>query len=275
MVKPVETYNKASSSFSNRWSDSLPNTRSHEKTQNSTGKRNQLVDNRNQLVDNKNQLVDNKNRSRGNRNDSQNYHHNNRSQPFENKRAANPPKKEDQPIKKNNYTSPVYSPLIDKWVLYYHLPDDTSWDLASYTAIMTDIDGPEKLISINEVIPDVIIKNAMLFVMRSGIAPMWEDERNRHGGYLSFKIVNKLVHHVWKTMFYGVCGETLFEKKEDNRYINGLSISPKKTFCIIKIWLSDACVKDSPIIPIPNVSTSPEEMKYTSFETQIETDKNK
>lgn len=170
------------------------------------------------------------------------------------------------------FKNPVYAPLLDKWVMYYHLPDDTRWDLASYTVIMKDIDNPEKLISINEVIPDVIIKNAMLFMMRDGIAPVWEDEKNRKGGYLSFKIVNKFVHQIWKTMVYAVCGQTFFENREKNQYINGLSISPKKTFCIIKIWLSAPSVKDEKIVPIMNVMTSSEEMKYTSFEEQIETD---
>jgi len=171
--------------------------------------------------------------------------------------------------------SSKYANLRDSWSLYYHLPDDSRWDIGSYTCLMSGIDHPEKLISINEVIPDVIVKNAMLFVMRAGIQPMWEDERNRHGGYLSFKVLNKCVHQVWKTMFYAVCGETLFVRPENNVFINGLSISPKKTFCIIKVWLSNGKVKDAALTSVPMLATGPEDLKYTAFQAQLEADAEK
>jgi hypothetical protein len=164
--------------------------------------------------------------------------------------------------------------LRDSWALYYHLPDDSRWDLASYTLLVSGINDAEKLISFNEVIPDVIVKNAMLFLMRGTIQPIWEDERNRKGGYISFKVLNKYVYMVWKTMVYGVCGETLFEKPEDNAVINGLSISPKKSFCIIKVWLSDGEKRNAVFTPIANLLTGPDDIKYTAFEAQIEADSN-
>ena len=40
--------------------------------------------------------------------------------------------------------------LIGKWDLYYHLPYDKNWDIASYKRIMEDIDSVEKLVLINE-----------------------------------------------------------------------------------------------------------------------------
>jgi hypothetical protein len=76
-------------------------------------------------------------------------------------------------------------------------------------------------------------------------------------------------------LVYAVCGETLFQKPDDNGFINGLSISPKKTFCIIKVWLSEFANRDSPFTPIYNLSTTPEDMKYTAFEAQIEADSTK
>jgi len=159
--------------------------------------------------------------------------------------------------------------LLNKWSFYYHLPDDSNWDISSYVLIAGGVHDPENLITINETLTDVIVKNAMLFVMRQGIKPIWEDERNRHGGYLSFKVINKFVFSVWKNMVYAVCGETFFTKLEDNARINGLSISPKKTFCIIKVWLSDPSCKDSTICPIMHLATGAEDLKYTSFADQI------
>jgi len=132
--------------------------------------------------------------------------------------------------------SPKYN-LHGKWNLYYHLPHDSKWDINSYTIILDDIDYAEKVIAINEAIPDAIIKSCMLFVMRKGISPMWEDPKNRNGGCFSYKVTNKQVVEVWKTLFYMMCGETLTTNKLHHKHINGITISPKKNFCIIKIWL--------------------------------------
>jgi len=143
---------------------------------------------------------------------------------------------------------PTQHALIDKWDLYYHLPHDKNWDLSSYKKIMEDIDTIEKVITINEAVHENIVINCMLFVMRKGITPMWEDPLNRTGGCFSFKVINKQVYSVWKSLFYALCGETLCVDKKHNSLINGITISPKKNFCIIKIWLKNCSVQDPNII---------------------------
>ena len=151
--------------------------------------------------------------------------------------------------------SPKY-PLNDKWDLYCHLPSDSKWDLASYTVILGDIHSAEQVIEINKAIPDEIIANSMLFVMRSGITPMWEDKRNRSGGCFSYKILNKQVAEIWRQLFYLCCGETLTSKREQHRHINGITISPKKNFCIVKIWLDTIEFQDPTFIrQIANLPT--------------------
>jgi hypothetical protein len=145
--------------------------------------------------------------------------------------------------------------LNDKWVLYHHLPSDKNWTLSGYTVIIKDMDTVEKTISINELLPDIIVKYSMLFLMRSGISPLWEDPKNACGGNFSYKVVNKHVHEVWKQMFYLLCGESLCIDPKYNPYINGITISPKKNFCILKIWLSTKKYQDPSIItPIPNLT---------------------
>ena len=138
--------------------------------------------------------------------------------------------------------------LLGKWNLYYHLPHDKNWDLSSYKIIMDNINTVEQLIAINEGLPENIVKHCMLFVMRKGITPMWEDPYNKKGGCFSFKVLNKYVFAIWKNIFLLMCGETLCVKKEHNHLINGITISPKKNFCIIKIWLKDCSVQDPNII---------------------------
>jgi hypothetical protein len=45
-----------------------------------------------------------------------------------------------------------------------------------------------------------------------------------------------------------MCGETIFEKDIHNNLVNGISISPKKNFCIIKIWMKNCSVQDPTLI---------------------------
>lgn len=138
--------------------------------------------------------------------------------------------------------------LIDKWNLYYHLPYDKSWDKTSYKIIMNDINTVEKVIGVTEILPEEVIKNCMLFMMRDGILPLWEDVNNRNGGAFSFKILNKSVSLVWKNLVYVLCGETLTRNKIHMNLINGISISPKKSFCIVKIWLKDCSIQEPDIL---------------------------
>lgn len=145
-------------------------------------------------------------------------------------------------------------PLNGKWDLYYHLPNDSSWNLSSYKTIMKDISSVEDVVSLNKSIHESIIKNTMLFVMKSGITPMWEDEKNRNGGCFSFKVLNKQVNNIWKQLFCALCGETLCVDKKHNEFINGITISPKKHFCIIKVWLSTLELQDPDcLITIPDL----------------------
>jgi hypothetical protein len=94
----------------------------------------------------------------------------------------------------------------------------------------------------------------MLFVMRSGITPMWEDPKNRNGGCFSYKVSNKHIQLVWRYLFYSLCGETLCKETKYNQFINGITVSPKRNFCIIKIWVNN-CLTQNPdiIIDIPNL----------------------
>ena len=145
--------------------------------------------------------------------------------------------------------------LNGKWDLYYHLPHDKKWDLNSYKAIINNLDTVEKLIIMNETISENVVKNCMLFAMRKGITPVWEDPQNRNGGCFSFKVVNKYVPSVWRALLYSLCGESLCSNPKYNSIINGITISPKKNFCIIKIWLCNCSVQDvNIIIPILNLS---------------------
>ena len=115
--------------------------------------------------------------------------------------------------------SEVEHTLSDKWVLWAHLPHDTDWSLKSYTNLL-EISSVEDITTLYNSVPDKMTKNAS-------------------GGCFSFKIPNKNVVDIWKDLCYLAVGENLSTNKTFQKSINGLTISPKKSFCIIKIWLAN------------------------------------
>ena len=84
--------------------------------------------------------------------------------------------------------------------------------------------------------------------MKEGIKPTWEDPRNRDGGCFSYKILNKNVHETWKELTYAIVGNTISNQKSFVVSVSGITISPKKNFCIVKIWLSNCSNQNANII---------------------------
>jgi hypothetical protein len=144
--------------------------------------------------------------------------------------------------------------LRNKWNLFYHLPNNSDWSLNSYVPVMENIENADSILLLNEKISDIVVKNCMLFVMKQGITPLWEDPENRNGGCFSYKILNKHVYDIWKQLFFLICGESLFTDKDYNDNVNGITISPKKNFCIIKIWMKTTTHQDiKKVSHIPNL----------------------
>jgi hypothetical protein len=141
-------------------------------------------------------------------------------------------------------TNEQLHPLYNNWILWAHLPHDTKWDLTSYVEILT-ISTLEQAIAILENLPEIMIKNCMLFIMRKGIQPIWEDEKNKDGGCFSYKIPNKSIGDIWKKLSYSIVAENLINNENIQLLINGITVSPKKNFCIIKIWLKDCSITNA------------------------------
>jgi len=136
--------------------------------------------------------------------------------------------------------------LNSSWCVYAHLPHDTDWSASSYKKIMM-FDSIEQAIILTESLPHKMIKNCMLFLMRENIKPMWEDDSNRQGGSFSYKVSNKIVPESWRILTYTAVGETLGTSLVVQNDVNGITISPKKNFCVIKIWMAN-CKNHNPNI---------------------------
>ena len=77
---------------------------------------------------------------------------------------------------------------------------------------------------------------------------MWEDKNNKNGGFWSFKVEKELAEKIWLELSIYLISEKLCVNEKDNNIINGISISPKKSFCIIKIWNNTTVKSDLAIL---------------------------
>ena len=133
-------------------------------------------------------------------------------------------------------TAPLLA-LNDTWTCWAHLPHDTDWSVKSYKELC-NIGSVETTCDFVKCVPDGMVQNCMLFIMRKGIDPLWEHPRNRKGGSFSYKVDSKNVVTAWNELVFRLVGEPLIGEDNAAKTINGITISPKRNFCIIKIWLS-------------------------------------
>ncbi len=129
-------------------------------------------------------------------------------------------------------------PLNSKWTLWFHKCDDSKWDFESYNKL-SSFQNIEDFAIIANAFDEIHIENSMLFLMREEIKPMWEADENINGGCISFKIYKKSIYPAWNQLCSFLIGENILKEDDDYEKVNGISISPKKTFSILKIWFSD------------------------------------
>lgn len=137
--------------------------------------------------------------------------------------------------------------LNNEWTLYIHYPNDINWDISSYK-IITKIKTIENAINVFNLISEDLYTKCMFFLMRNDIKPTWEDEHNIDGGAFSYKISNDIIKRIWKNVCYQTVGESLLKDISNSSVINGITLSPKKNFSILKIWTKNCCVTDSECI---------------------------
>lgn len=134
-------------------------------------------------------------------------------------------------------------PLSEKWVLWAHLPHDTDWSIQSYISIMT-VTYVEEIQALMHTLPDSLLSTCMFFCMKENVNPVWEDPANKQGGCFSYKITQS-IGDCWRNVSYSMVGKTLSKEKGIQESITGISISPKKNFCILKVWLSSCAHQDA------------------------------
>ena len=125
--------------------------------------------------------------------------------------------------------------LNDCWMLYFHDPDNNDWTPKSYNVLQT-LSTAEDWVGADSAFRDMW-QRGMFFLMREHIQPLWEDENNKHGGCLSFKVNKPDASEYWFQLGCKLLGEVLGRPQIQNDHICGISISPKRNYCILRVWL--------------------------------------
>jgi hypothetical protein len=161
--------------------------------------------------------------------------------------------------------------LNDTWRAFFHGPSDPSWTYDSYIPIATvgSVDDYWKLYNTIE----TTLSDGMYFVMREHVFPCWDDQYNINGGNISIKVSHEDTKTVVTDMIRSMMGETLLKKEYIGNWadVNGLSVSPKKAFNIVKIWLGSDTLSNPEVFNLPVKYAS--SAMFTSFRAQIEASK--
>ena len=131
--------------------------------------------------------------------------------------------------------------LPQKWVLWYHDPNNSDYSLTGYIKIL-EVTTPTEFWSIVEAVSSDAWGSGMFFFMRDGIRPLWDAPENDKGGAWSKKVDASETHNVFvDCMVHCMAGSML---KTNNDVIAGVTVSPKGHFHIIKIWNTATTVSD-------------------------------
>lgn len=122
--------------------------------------------------------------------------------------------------------------LNNKYILWFHNMNTDDWSFDSYQKIYEIKNVCDFWCVYNN---HYSLNNGMYFLMKNDIKPLYESEENKNGGYWSIKLNN----NVFKT-WLNLCLDFVGSNLDENNIINGLSISFKNKFYIIKIWINNS-----------------------------------
>jgi hypothetical protein len=122
------------------------------------------------------------------------------------------------------------------WTLYFHSPQETKWTLNTFVSLGS-MKTWYQFWSIVEALQSESFSDGMFFLMRDPSPPLWESHHHIRGGCYSFRCMKKDAADTYLTYSVAVMLDAL--SAPTNR-INGISISPKRGFNIIKVWNTDA-----------------------------------
>src|SRR3990172_9219000 len=125
--------------------------------------------------------------------------------------------------------------LSSKYVLWTHDLFKNDWSINSYKKLCT-IDNVSSFWKLFNNFNKLGFRHMHFFFMKEGIDPIWEHDMNRNGGICSFKIDIESSLDIWELLGTLIVCDNITDNPQD---INGLSISPKNSWALVKIWNKD------------------------------------
>ena len=160
-----------------------------------------------------------------------------------------------------------FTSLSNNLVLWNHNINDQNWDLDSYKQIANYKTVEDFWMYSNE-LTSKLINYGMFFLMKEGIMPTWEDTQNIEGGCISIKLSLMEAVELWKKISVYLVSNSFDDK------INGISISPKRNFNIIKIWVKEEIDMNTYQLP-DEFNLNNKIVLFRVHKTNIEKDKDK
>ena len=148
--------------------------------------------------------------------------------------------------------------LENSWNLWYHELFNSDWSIESYKKLYTFDNIAEFWILYNNLIS---LNNGMFFLMKNDILPIYEDKNNINGGYWSIKILNENILKTWIDLSIELIRGNLDKKN----IISGITLSYKKKFYIIKIWINNKKYNKLSYLDLNNINIKKEEILYNNF----------
>lgn len=148
------------------------------------------------------------------------------------------------------------------WTLYFHSPEETKWTLNTFINL-----GSMKTWQQFWVIMDTLktdsFSDGMFFLMRDPSPPLWESHHHIRGGCYSFRCQKKDAAEIY--LNYSIASMLGGLSTDPANLMNGISISPKRGFNIVKVWNTDAQKFNQPA-DLAAISTVREaDVIYTPF----------
>lgn len=134
--------------------------------------------------------------------------------------------------------APIHAIPTGSWTIYVHEPDDKSWTSDSYKRI-SPITSWEMLGSVIRELGAHRITNGMMFGMRGDTSPLWENSANIRGGSYCIKVNRRNAAEIYQLYLVAAASGSATTDAAANPIV-GVTMSPKKGFCIIKLWNANA-----------------------------------
>jgi hypothetical protein len=147
--------------------------------------------------------------------------------------------------------------------LYFHSPEEIKWTLNTFINLGV-MKTWREFWSVIDTLKEASLSDGMFFMMRDPSPPLWESHHHIRGGCYSFRCQKKDASDIYLNYIIASMLGSLVAHPENR--INGISISPKRGFNIVKVWNTDAQKFNHPSNIDTTITTIREgEIMYTPF----------